>query len=249
MGAESLGIFTSSRLQATAQARSSIVDARRNGLSTSASPTTPICLLAGGLTPEDVRRQHRAIDVMNRRDPAFRIFKGIEADILPDGRLDYDDATLASFDFVIAAVHSHFGMSEDEMTGRLLRPGQPPPQRPRPPRAASCLPRALRSGSRAGHRRACRSRQGHRAERQPHRLDWDWRTASTQAPGRADCRQPRSASHGRTGGHEIRAEHRPKGWLEAPTHQLHGPGGDSAFLAKRQGIARCHGILSCILTE
>lgn len=76
---------------------------------------------AGGLTPEDVRRQHRAIDEMNRRDPAFRIFKGIEADILPDGRLDYDDATLASFDFVIAAVHSHFGMSEDEMTGRLLR--------------------------------------------------------------------------------------------------------------------------------
>jgi len=76
---------------------------------------------AGGLTPEDVRKQHRAIDEMNRRDPAFRIFKGIEADILPDGRLDYDDATLESFDFVIAAVHSHFGMSEDEMTGRLIR--------------------------------------------------------------------------------------------------------------------------------
>lgn len=76
---------------------------------------------AGGLTPEDVRKQHRAIDALNRRDPAFRIFKGIEADILPDGRLDYDDATLASFDFVIAAVHSHFGMSEDEMTGRLIR--------------------------------------------------------------------------------------------------------------------------------
>jgi DNA polymerase (family 10) len=58
---------------------------------------------------------------MNRRDPAFRIFKGIEADILPDGRLDYDDATLGTFDFVIAAVHSHFGMSGDEMTERLIR--------------------------------------------------------------------------------------------------------------------------------
>jgi len=76
---------------------------------------------AGGLTPEDVRKQHRAIDALNRRDPAFRIFKGIEADILPDGRLDYDDATLASFDFVIAAVHSNFGMTEDEMTERLIR--------------------------------------------------------------------------------------------------------------------------------
>ena len=76
---------------------------------------------AGGLTPEDVRTQHRAIDALNRKDPAFRIFKGIEADILPDGRLDYDDATLASFDFVIAAVHSHFGMNEDEMTERIIR--------------------------------------------------------------------------------------------------------------------------------
>ncbi|HQL90177.1 MAG TPA: DNA polymerase/3'-5' exonuclease PolX [Syntrophales bacterium] len=76
---------------------------------------------AGGLTPEDVRKQHRAIDALNRRDPAFRIFKGIEADILPDGRLDYDEATLGSFDFVIAAVHSHFGMSGEEMTRRILR--------------------------------------------------------------------------------------------------------------------------------
>ena len=76
---------------------------------------------AGGLTPEDVRKQHRAIDTLNRRDPSFRVFKGIEADILPDGRLDYDDATLESFDFVIAAVHSNFGMGEAEMTRRLLR--------------------------------------------------------------------------------------------------------------------------------
>ena len=76
---------------------------------------------AGGLTPEAVRHQHEAIDAMNRKDPAFRIFKGIEADILPDGRLDYDDATLETFDFVIAAIHSHFGMSEDEMTARILK--------------------------------------------------------------------------------------------------------------------------------
>ena len=76
---------------------------------------------AGGLTPEAVRHQHKAIDAMNRKDPAFRIFKGIEADILPDGRLDYDDATLETFDFVIAAIHSHFGMSEEEMTARILK--------------------------------------------------------------------------------------------------------------------------------
>jgi DNA polymerase (family X) len=76
---------------------------------------------AGGLTPDDVRRQHEAIDNLNAGEAAFRIFKGIEADILPDGRLDYDEATLARFDFVIAAVHSHFQMAAEEMTGRIIK--------------------------------------------------------------------------------------------------------------------------------
>jgi DNA polymerase (family 10) len=76
---------------------------------------------AGGLAREAILRQHEAIDEMNRQDPRFHIFKGIEADILPDGRLDYDDATLESFDFVIAAVHSHFGMSGEDMTARIMK--------------------------------------------------------------------------------------------------------------------------------
>ena len=76
---------------------------------------------AGGLTPEAIRRQHEAIDELNRKDTGFHIFKGIEADSLPDGRLDYDDATLETFDFVIAAVHSHFTMSKDDMTARIMK--------------------------------------------------------------------------------------------------------------------------------
>jgi DNA polymerase (family 10) len=76
---------------------------------------------AGGLRPDDVRRQHEAIDNINAGAEAFHIFKGIEADILPDGSLDYDEATLARFDFVIAAVHSHFQMAEEEMTGRIIK--------------------------------------------------------------------------------------------------------------------------------
>jgi len=76
---------------------------------------------AGGLAPEAIRRQHQAIDKLNRTDLRFHIFKGIEADILPDGRLDYDDAVLESFDFVIAAVHSNFGMPEKEMTTRIMK--------------------------------------------------------------------------------------------------------------------------------
>jgi DNA polymerase (family X) len=76
---------------------------------------------AGGLNPEEIRRQHDAIDRLNRKDPRFHIFKGIEADILPDGRLDYSDAVLGAFDFVIAAVHSNFAMSEKEMTARMMK--------------------------------------------------------------------------------------------------------------------------------
>ena len=76
---------------------------------------------AGGLTPDAVRRQHEAIDNINAREGTFHILKGIEADILPDGSLDYDDETLERFDFVIAAVHSHFQMAEEEMTVRIIR--------------------------------------------------------------------------------------------------------------------------------
>ena len=75
---------------------------------------------AGGLSLDAVRRQHDLIDDMNVRESPFHIFKGIESDILMDGRLDYDDDFLSRFDFVIAAVHSHFGMEEKAMTDRIL---------------------------------------------------------------------------------------------------------------------------------
>ncbi|MEN6467267.1 MAG: DNA polymerase/3'-5' exonuclease PolX [Syntrophaceae bacterium] len=76
---------------------------------------------AGGLSIDQVRRQHAEIDEMNRKDGSFRIFKGIESEILPDGSLDYDDSLLAEFDFVIVAVHSHFSMPEKEMTARVIK--------------------------------------------------------------------------------------------------------------------------------
>ena len=49
------------------------------------------------------------------------ILQGTECDILPDGALDYPDEVLQSFDFVIGSVHSRFGMTEPEMTERVLR--------------------------------------------------------------------------------------------------------------------------------
>lgn len=80
---------------------------------------------AGGLSPAAVRQQHGEIDRVNDGYAAsgvdFRVLKGIEADILGDGALDYDDATLALFDYVIGSVHSRFGLPEAEMTARVCR--------------------------------------------------------------------------------------------------------------------------------
>lgn len=74
---------------------------------------------AGGLKEADIRRQHEEIRSLQEKYPEILIFKGIEADILADGSLDYDDEILALFDFVIASVH-HFQPGKD-LTERLLK--------------------------------------------------------------------------------------------------------------------------------
>ncbi len=76
---------------------------------------------ANGLSAERVRQQHHEIDQLNAELAPFRIFKGIESDILGDGSLDYPNDVLASFDFVVASVHSNLKMDEAKATNRLLR--------------------------------------------------------------------------------------------------------------------------------
>ncbi len=75
---------------------------------------------AGGLRPDDLRRQADEIDEVNGRIEGICVLKGVEADILQDGRIDFDDAVLAKLDFVIASIHSRFNMGEPEMTARML---------------------------------------------------------------------------------------------------------------------------------
>jgi DNA polymerase (family 10) len=77
--------------------------------------------VANGLSPERVKKQHAEIDALNSRLKGIHLFKGTECDILPDGRLDYDDELLESFDYVVASVHTHFNQSEKEMTERIVR--------------------------------------------------------------------------------------------------------------------------------
>jgi DNA polymerase (family 10) len=76
---------------------------------------------AGGLSPEDIGRQHAEIDDVNRAVSGVRILKGVEADILADGSLDYTPEIRAQFEFIIASIHQRLGMQGEEMTQRILK--------------------------------------------------------------------------------------------------------------------------------
>ncbi|MEX2111148.1 MAG: DNA polymerase/3'-5' exonuclease PolX [Gemmatimonadaceae bacterium] len=75
---------------------------------------------AGGLKRDKIARQHDEIDQLNEGFKGFRILKGIEADILADGQIDYDAETLDRFDYVIGSIHSRFSMDGEAMTKRVL---------------------------------------------------------------------------------------------------------------------------------
>jgi DNA polymerase (family 10) len=76
---------------------------------------------AHGLTPDEVTRQHAEIDKARPEVAPMRVFRGTEADILNDGSIDYGAKILSKFDFVVASVHSRFGMDKSAMTERILR--------------------------------------------------------------------------------------------------------------------------------
>ncbi|WDV48013.1 DNA polymerase/3'-5' exonuclease PolX [Clostridiaceae bacterium M8S5] len=76
---------------------------------------------AGGLSEDEIKMQHEEIDILNEKYTDFKIFKGIESDILTDGSLDYSDEVLKSFDFIIGSVHSSFRMNEEKMTKRIIK--------------------------------------------------------------------------------------------------------------------------------
>ncbi len=142
---------------------------------------------AGGMTIERVRQQFREIDGLNqeyaRAGSAFRIFRGIESDILPDGSLDYPDDVLSEFDYVVASIHSSFGMSREEMTGRMVGALQQP--------AVTILghPTGRLLLTREGYsldvdaviRAAAENHVVIEINANPHRLDLDWRYVRTAA--------------------------------------------------------------------
>ena len=80
---------------------------------------TPAVGAVRGLSPDDVRRQAEEIAAANELLAPFRVLRGIECDILPDGRLDLPDDVLAELDWVQASVHGGQRMPRREMTKRV----------------------------------------------------------------------------------------------------------------------------------
>ena len=76
---------------------------------------------AGGLNVDAVKRQWDEIARLNEKLAPFRIFKGIESDILGDGSLDYTDDILEQFEYIVVSVHSQFNLDRAKMTARIIR--------------------------------------------------------------------------------------------------------------------------------
>ncbi|MCH8020351.1 DNA polymerase/3'-5' exonuclease PolX [candidate division KSB1 bacterium] len=85
-----------------------------------------IVVYARGMTPEQVKKQHAEIDELNKKFADFKILKGTECDIINDGSLDYPDEVLATFDFVVASVHTNLHMSGEDAMNRIIKAMQNP---------------------------------------------------------------------------------------------------------------------------
>ena len=76
---------------------------------------------ANGLDEVRLARQHEEVQALNRKMKGFRIYHGMECDILPDGSIDLNDEWLEKLDFIIGSIHSQFNMTEEEMTDRVCK--------------------------------------------------------------------------------------------------------------------------------
>jgi DNA polymerase (family 10) len=132
---------------------------------------------ANGLSEERIREQHLYIDELNAKLAPFHIFKSIECDILNDGRLDYSDQILSTFDLVIASVHSNLKMSEEKAMSRLLTAIQNPHTRILGHPTGRLL--LSRAGYPVDHKTLIEACAAHdvviELNAHPRRLDMDWR--------------------------------------------------------------------------
>lgn len=135
---------------------------------------------ANGLSEERIREQHIYVEELNSRLAPFHIFKSIECDILNDGRLDYSDEILSTFDLVIASVHSNLKMIEEKAMSRLLTAIQNPYTRILGHPTGRLL--LSRAGYPVDHKTLIDACAAHgvviELNAHPRRLDLDWRWIS-----------------------------------------------------------------------
>jgi DNA polymerase (family 10) len=132
---------------------------------------------AKGLSEEQIINQHTEIDKLNKSNPNFTIFKGIECDILYSGQMDYANDVLASFDYVIASVHSILKMNEEKAMSRLITAIENPYTTILGHPTGRLL--LLREGYSIDHKKiidACAANKvAIEINANPYRLDLDWR--------------------------------------------------------------------------
>jgi len=195
---------------------------------------------AGGLDRDAIRRQHDEIDEVNGGLKDFRVLKGIEADILADGTVDYGSDVLEQFDYVIASVHSRFSMTEPQMTERILRALDDPhvtilghptgrlllTREPYPVNLEAIIDRAVEVG--VAVELNC----------DPHRLDLDWRWLQVARARRAmvevgpDAHSPDSLGYIELGVGIAR-----KGWLGVDDVLNAGDAGTVLEFARRRRVS------------
>jgi len=72
------------------------------------------------VSADQLLEQAARVRELNATLDGFELLIGTETNILPDGSVDYPDEVLAELDWVIASVHTSFGMAQDEMTARMV---------------------------------------------------------------------------------------------------------------------------------
>lgn len=132
---------------------------------------------ASGLYEEKIVAQQQQVDELNEKLAPFKIFKGIESDILNDGNLDYSFAVLSTFDLVIASIHSNLKMNEEKSMLRLLKAIENPYTAILGHMTGRLL--LSRSGYPIDHKKIIEACAAHQAiielNANPRRLDMDWR--------------------------------------------------------------------------
>ena len=200
---------------------------------------------AHGMTADAVQQQHDEIDAVNATLAGqFRVLKGVEADILPCGTVDFGAPLLDRFEYVIASVHTRFGMNSTQMTDRMLKAMDDPhvtiighptgrlllTREPYPIDLTAILSRAAQVGVAV------------ELNADPHRLDLDWRwcraarDAGVQVELGPDAHSIAGLDHVALGISMAR-----KGWLAA-TDVLNTRGADDvlSYARRRRDAALTH---------